>query len=207
MRLLILAAVVTLAYGHSACPPLWTHLGDSCYRFFPDRLRWEDAKTTCGQFAPCSAEALGQLVKIADAQVNEFLGIYLNSFVPQPPATDFWIGASDLGLEGRFTNVDGTPVTFTNWAQGQPDNGAQSTGQPENCVMYGGETKLWSDASCAMMMPYICMMPAEKERFPRLVPPIIPGVGPTLPNNPQNPQNPNQPGQGPQNPNQPGRPF
>ena len=34
----------------------------------------------------------------------------------------FWIGANDLLLEGRFVWEDGTPLNYTNWGKGQPDN-------------------------------------------------------------------------------------
>ena len=34
----------------------------------------------------------------------------------------FWIGASDILLEGRFVWEDRTPLNYTNWGKGQPDN-------------------------------------------------------------------------------------
>jgi len=221
LQVLILAAVVTLAYGHSACPALWTHFKGTCYRLFPDRLRREDAATTCGQFAPCSGEGLGQLAKITDAQTNSFLKLYASTFGSTNPAGfDVWTGATDALLEGRWTWQDGLPLATTFWLQGQPDNGARS-GQPENCGVLNSVTGQWSDVFCGTMQPYICEMRGEIERQP-----MFPGVRPGFPgqggfpgqnpgqggfpgqnpNTPFNPNNPNNPRGNPNNPNNPNTP-
>jgi len=213
MRLLIFAAVITMAYGHSACPALWTHFQGYCFRLFVDRLRFLDAATTCGQFAPCSGEGLGQLAKITDAQTNQFVRLYASTFGDTNPAGfDVWTGASDNGMEGRWMWQDGEPVTNTYWLQGQPDNGRAQGGQNvENCAVLNSVSGQWSDTFCGAMQPYICMMKGEIERTPWIPGRGFPGMYPTNPNNPNIPQVPGQPGVGnpgvnPNNPNQPGFP-
>ena len=62
----------------------------------------------------------------------------------------FWIGVHDTTTEGRFENVDGTPVKKTYWLPAQPDNG----GNREDCVEYNSEK--WNDLPCSNSMRYIC---------------------------------------------------
>lgn len=212
MRLLILAAVVSLAYGHTACPALWTHFQGYCWKMFPDPLRRADAETTCGQFAPCSGSGLGQLATPSTPDLNSFLKLYASQFVIQNPAGfEVWTSMTDAQREGMFVWGDGKAVTTTMWKQGQPDNGRNGGQGPENCGTLNSVTGLWSDANCQAMNRYICQMTAEVERvqfpgpgYPRQHPPINP-QNPQTPFNPQNPQNPNTPFN-PQNPNIPQNP-
>ncbi len=166
MRLLILAAVVTMAYGHAACPPLWTRFKDNCYRFFPYRLMYNDAATTCRQFAPVCGGTSGQLVKIADMPTNNLVRMYLGSFDSTPGGFEAWQGLNDMRMNNFWEYEDGTPLgNFNNWGLGQPDNGQLTGGGPEDCATIHSETGLWSDAQCTMMMPYVCMVQANQERI------------------------------------------
>jgi len=45
---------------------------------------------------------------------------------------NLWIGLTDKSSEGTFSWISGEPVTFTNWATGEPSNNLQ--GQPESYV-------------------------------------------------------------------------
>ena len=38
------------------------------------------------------------------------------------PSNWFWIGGSDVMLEGTFVWEDGSRVNYTNWGKNQPDN-------------------------------------------------------------------------------------
>jgi len=76
--------------------------------------------------AQAQAQALGgNLVAINDAAENQFL---LDSFGGS--GESFWIGFADAASEGTFTWVNGDPVTYTNWAAGEPNNlGDEDYGQ------------------------------------------------------------------------------
>ncbi|XP_033126387.1 macrophage mannose receptor 1-like, partial [Anneissia japonica] len=77
---------------------------------------------------------------------------------------NFWIGLSDSATPGTYKWSDGTSVTYTNWAQGQPDDSAGL------CVSItsGDSAGFWIDASCALGLPFIC----EKSRLGYTRPPF-----------------------------------
>ena len=69
------------------------------------------------QEAQAEAEALGgNLVSINDAAEEAWLR---NNFGIDE---GFWIGLNDIENEGDFQWVSGQPVTYTNWAPGEPNN-------------------------------------------------------------------------------------
>lgn len=45
--------------------------------------------------------------------------------------SQFWIGLTDAGTQMQFRWTDGSPVTYTNWAHGEPNNWAN---RAEDCV-------------------------------------------------------------------------
>ncbi len=54
-----------------------------------------------------------------------------------------WIGFTDAALEGTFVWYDSAPVTYSNWAPGEPNN----SGGNENCTqIYPDGT--WNDLNC-----------------------------------------------------------
>lgn len=61
----------------------------------------------------------GHLAVINSAEENQWVtDMVMNAgFAP-----DFFIGLSDIDVEGQFAWVDGSPLGFTNWDVGQPDN-------------------------------------------------------------------------------------
>ena len=86
---------------------------------------WSDAQIEAQQLG-------GNLVTINSAAENQFI---LDTFsataiayaaanlLPDSNAISFWIGLSDHVNEGQYVWVSGEQVTYTNWANGQPENG------------------------------------------------------------------------------------
>ena len=104
---------------------------------------------TTWQAANAAAESLrfrgsqGHLATLASAAEQQFL-----ADLAGPANTRLWIGLTDEGTEGKFRWVTGEPLSFTNWAPGQPAN----TGGQEH---YGEIVNLpnvpwrWNDASAS----------------------------------------------------------
>ena len=87
--------------------------------------------------AQAEAESLGgNLVSINDADEEAWLKETFGE------DEGFWIGINDIDNEGNFEWVSGDPVTYTNWAPGEPNNdgGAQDFGW----INYGA-TRQWDD--------------------------------------------------------------
>lgn len=61
----------------------------------------------------------GHLATIRSADENQWL---FDTFLPQTGANQVFIGCSDLVVEGQWVWTSGEPMTYTNWAPGQPDN-------------------------------------------------------------------------------------
>jgi hypothetical protein len=69
----------------------------------------------------------------------------------------YWIGLSDLQVEGKFVWEDGTSPSYTNWGSTEPSkmNGLD----PEDCVYVGlfDWNSQWNDAPCAILAPaFVC---------------------------------------------------
>ena len=69
------------------------------------------------------AEAIslgGHLATVRNAAENQWMIDTFTLFGSQNRS--FWIGLNDATNEGTFTWTSGEPVTFTNWASGEPNN-------------------------------------------------------------------------------------
>ncbi len=87
----------------------------------------------------------GHLAVINDAAENKFLYNYLD----ENDLTLAFFGYSDHDKEGTWKWVNGEKSTYTNWASGQPNNGAnRSDNARENYAQFYKETAdgTWNDA-------------------------------------------------------------
>ena len=79
---------------------------------------------------------------------NESENTFLSDFAPTPDG--FIIGGNDVASEGTWVWDSGDPMSFINWASGEPNN----AGGEEHCLeMYGaGNAKggLWNDMVCSV---------------------------------------------------------
>jgi hypothetical protein len=67
---------------------------------------------------------------------------------------DWWIGLNDRAAEDTFVWTDGSPVDFTQWGAGEPNNSGD-----EDCVHLSSGSGDWNDLFCGQQNPYICRLP------------------------------------------------
>jgi hypothetical protein len=105
------------------------------YRAVTDAVTWESAGQACAQHG-------AHLAVIDDAGENAHVRGLLDG--------NFWIGLSDLEVEGDFRWVTGAPLDYTNWASGEPNNW-----WGEDCVEVRGNGQ-WNDENCGRSRPFVC---------------------------------------------------
>lgn len=109
--------------------------GGECFIYVAGPATWDQAKAGC--------IAMNAQLAILDTAAKD-------TFAEALVTTDVFIGANDNAVESSFVWVDGTPVVFTNWHAGEPNNGGGG-GYSENCVVVAGARvgKGWDDRPCA----------------------------------------------------------
>lgn len=55
-----------------------------------------------------------------------------------------WIRATDRKTEGIFLDTDDSPLTFTKWKAGEPNDADGN----EDCVVIYSSHKMWNDLGC-----------------------------------------------------------
>ncbi|MGB5981911.1 MAG: LamG-like jellyroll fold domain-containing protein [Nonlabens sp.] len=107
-------------------------------------------------FLTDAANMGGYLVKIESAGENEYVRQLLAQTFNSQTA---YIGATDSATEGTFLWQDGTPVTYTNWAAGEPNNV-----NDEDVVMILRNSGEWNDARPVLSSRAIIEVPASHGR-------------------------------------------
>ena len=120
------------------CPPTYQFVGTSCYRAeVASPTTWVAAE------ALCEADGVGaHLVIVADAAEASTI----DALVP-PAIVNHWIGDSERATPGVFLDVTGAPMTYLNWAAGEPTGGA--------CVEFD-DSRTIDEVPCDTGNEYIC---------------------------------------------------
>ncbi|KAK2830730.1 hypothetical protein Q5P01_018661 [Channa striata] len=136
------------------CERCWELQGGKCYYFSFGGATWQQSRDECRRQG-------GELVKIDSREEQEFL----ESIVRKEMKDDedkFWIGLTDLVVEGRWLWVDGSELntSLTFWNRNEPDNW-----KGEDCVRMGvkagaDDLRSWFDRACHIEQRRICEKPA-----------------------------------------------
>jgi hypothetical protein len=134
----------TVDEGTGVCPVTVETYEDHTYLFVPARTDWVTAQAACA--------ALGyHLVDVRDAAEDAWIWAEAEA---ADPATGWWMGLHDRGVEGVYTWDGGSPSTRTNWRAGEPND----YGGAEDCGAWaddGGGG--WNDKSCdTQRLAYVC---------------------------------------------------
>ena len=116
------------------------------YTLMDQALSWSDASAAC--------LAAGQhLASVHSAAENALL-------LTAAAGNNVWIGGTDAASEGTWVwSPSGTPLSYTNWHSGQPDDYRGN----EDCLEFNwgpsgtSGTGKWNDADCsAYKRKYVC---------------------------------------------------
>jgi hypothetical protein len=111
----------------------------------PATATWANAKAACALIYPDA-----QLAKMASADDQAKVTLVAVG------VTNTWIGANDITTEGTFLWADATPLAYTNWNDGEPNNG----GGGEDCAVTAGDRNYeWDDRPCNTAYQYVCSYP------------------------------------------------
>jgi hypothetical protein len=122
-----------------ACTGGDAHMTDSSGNCF---ILFKTAKTFSAAKAACTA-INAHLAKIENATQNGLVATLGTGY-------DMFLGATDAVTEGTFLWPDATPLTFTMFHLGEPNNGG-SGGYQEDCLVMAGlrtPPDTWDDRPC-----------------------------------------------------------
>ena len=110
----------------------------------PDKsLSWSAARAHCQSLGDGGDLAMLVSQTVQDQALAAIPSSLANS--------DFWIGLTDEGSEGRWRWTDGSQSAWTNWESGQPNGGSGA-----NCA--GIEQQKWWDTSCSNTRRFMCQI-------------------------------------------------
>ena len=119
----------------------------SCYKVFTvgTPINWLDAQSSCAIWG-------GDLTSITTERENNYLNTLITSSVG-----NCWIGLNDRDVEGTYTWIDGTTVSYTNWT-GTPPNVANS-----DCVQINNAGNgYWYSVNCEEISnSFVCKRPSN----------------------------------------------
>ena len=73
-----------------------------------------------------------------------------------------WIGIDDIENEDLFVGADGREISWTDWANGEPDGTYWSEGvEMATGVEMTGLTGNWRDRSLSELRPFVCSLNIE----------------------------------------------
>ena len=125
---------IRTAFNNAGCIEI-PGCSDDCSLYFLN------PQSMTGSQAQAFAQTLGaNLVSIQSAAENSCIISSLNSM---GQSGVIWIGFSDEITEGTFIWYDQSPVTYTNWAPGEPNQAGN-----EDCVQIYADGS-WNDLSCS----------------------------------------------------------
>ncbi len=113
--------------------------GVALYRVCRQAETWHRARASCRSFG------LDLFVPESLAE-NDWVSQRAQELQPG----SFWIGMNDLDQEGTFLTVDGQPIAYFGWSDGEPNDA-----NGEDCVEQYDFGR-WNDRPCDDELPYVC---------------------------------------------------
>ncbi|XP_040892222.1 CD209 antigen-like protein C [Toxotes jaculatrix] len=123
----------------------WVYFSGSVYYISSIKKNWDKSRNDCLQ--------RGADLMIINSKEEQDFAAQMND--------SMWIGLTDRETEGTWKWVDGTPLTISFWASGEPNSYASTE---EDCaeLRYHRTVESWNDRSCRYQIPWVC----EKKVLP-----------------------------------------
>jgi len=100
---------------------------------------WDVSRQACEDQA-------GDLAVITSSEEAEFIKQSFDGATMD----NVWVGLNDLDVEGTFEWIDGSPVSYTEWITGEPND----TSMLEDCTEL--RPTGWNDRNCTALLAYLC---------------------------------------------------
>ncbi|XP_054876238.1 ladderlectin-like [Poeciliopsis prolifica] len=135
------------------CPPGWTKIRGRCFLYVARARTWADAEKIVVHFFVEKCLSMGaNLASVRNAYEYRWVQALIRARSRRSGET--WLGGSDAQQERTWLWSDGTPMRYTNWCRGQPDNARRS----QHCLqMNWSGRKCWDDLWCNYKRPSVCM--------------------------------------------------
>ncbi|XP_078616401.1 uncharacterized protein LOC144884802 [Branchiostoma floridae x Branchiostoma japonicum] len=140
------------------CQGDWSEYNGHCYKLMTDKVNWFKANEQCKQHD-------GNLASIMDEAETRFIKDIIKS-APSGFNPSVWLG---LHKDRNWKWSDGSPVTYTNWGPGEPNNFFLFRGiEGEKCAgvyfktgrdfFIGPHRKMgqWNDLNCNKEFSFLC---------------------------------------------------
>ncbi len=128
--------------GVCPCDVSWWPDSEHAYMFCTGPSDWQTADDACAIYGY-------HLATFDSAAEGEWVEATVLTY---PNGPSWWIGFTDAAAEGAWIWSDGSPVTYTNWSSGEPNNGhggeCVDTSE-EDCAMIKWNGTAWNDYPCA----------------------------------------------------------
>ncbi|KAI8513913.1 hypothetical protein Bbelb_082370 [Branchiostoma belcheri] len=146
--------------GAPPCQSGWSEYNNYCYKLFTDKVDWSTANRKCRQHG-------ANLASVTSADENNFVTRLISNAPLGFIRHLVYFGLKLTG--GGWEWTDGSPVSYTNWAPGEP--GRNLWGKTGDCAnMYSkddsnmwirakGKKGQWNDHKCSWELPYVCKTP------------------------------------------------
>ncbi|XP_048239843.1 perlucin-like [Haliotis rufescens] len=139
----LLLTFASLAAAHGRCPLGFLRHGDSCYWISTTVASFAEAKTYCQYMQ-------SHLARITSKVEDDFLRGHVRR---RGKGTDYWLGATDMNVEGKWLWEGNKAMTYTNWDRNNPNNDKGV----ENCLGLRKEFNYkWNDYQCHHRLNFIC---------------------------------------------------
>lgn len=129
----------------TTCPCVTVVLADSTYLFCEPARSWAGAQRHCQLHGY-------ELAMIDDATEDALLYATLSGL----SLGDTWIGSNDLLVESGWVWRDGSPMLYSNWDMGEPNDGGEGGEDCGVLMTREGRESFWDDRSCDDERSYVC---------------------------------------------------